>query len=132
MSTKSTRQSSFTIPADEFAPSAARRRITEMLGDLDLLPDVLLMTSELVTNVIRHAPDSPIVRVSVANERDGTRVDVSQPATRFVRPEFMETEPHGRGLAIVEKLSDDWGVDSRPESLSVWFEVRAREPRDPV
>ena len=90
------------------------------------LDDLLLLASELVTNVVRHAPMAETVRVTVTRDQ-GVRVAVTQPATRFVRPEVVSTEPHGRGLAIVEALADEWGVESHPDSFQVWFELRSSD-----
>ena len=84
---------------------------------------VLLLTSELVTNACLHAgtdthvtvrllPD--IVRVEVV---DG---DAHVPAPREAAPE----EPSGRGLMILDALSDRWGVDRLDEGgKRVWCEV---------
>ena len=37
------------------------------------------------------------------------------------------TAPSGRGLALVEALSSDWGTQNRPGGKTVWFEVRTDE-----
>ena len=31
--------------------------------------------------------------------------------------------PSGRGMAIVDELAGDWGVEHIPEGKRVWFEV---------
>lgn len=106
----------------------------------DVAESVILLVSELVTNAVIHA-HSPVELVithlcrvpvgagSMASpDLDGVvRVEVRDrsallPQLRHVRP----TATHGRGLALVESLSDRWGVDTAGYGKHVWFEVRAQ------
>jgi anti-sigma regulatory factor (Ser/Thr protein kinase) len=105
----------------------ARRFAREALRDLgpESLEVVELMVSELATNCIRHSKtafDIVIgrsgrnVRIEVTDRAGGT------PRVRSPAPE----EPSGRGLKIVEMLSNDWGVDYHPgDGKTVWFTVDA-------
>jgi anti-sigma regulatory factor (Ser/Thr protein kinase) len=87
----------------------------------DSIEDAVLVTSELVTNAIRHTPDTGPIEVN-------WRVDESEITLRVIdssaaHPERRKTppvSPGGRGLAIVEALADSWGVDSRPSGKQVW------------
>ena len=36
---------------------------------------------------------------------------------------MVATDDQGRGLAIVDQLSQAWGVETKPDSKSVWFEL---------
>lgn len=36
----------------------------------------------------------------------------------------QETDISGRGLFLVDKLSDRWGVDLLPRGKTTWFEMR--------
>jgi two-component sensor histidine kinase len=106
---------------------AARRFATETLttASADVLEAIQLMVSELATNCIRHANSAfemtlacadGEIRVEVTDRSGGT------PAMRSPRPE----EPTGRGLQIVNLLSEQWGVEHRPATgKTVWFTVRA-------
>jgi anti-sigma regulatory factor (Ser/Thr protein kinase) len=110
------------------APAAvrhARRFVTECLDDIDgeTLDMVALMVSELATNAVRHAQSPFSVRV----ERDGDRVRVAVTDRGTGRPQARRpapTDPRGRGLLIVQELSDEWGVDAKREGKTVWFVVR--------
>ncbi len=84
---------------------------------------VALLTSELVSNAVRHARAKTIavrfevlaarVRVEVVDEGDG--FDPSRP-----RP--VAGQPGGWGLHLVDELSSRWGVAREPRH-EVWFEL---------
>jgi serine/threonine-protein kinase RsbW len=92
---------------------------------LDELADVVpQLVSELVTNSIEHA-DTARVRAALMRTSDTLRVNVADddaynlPACRQAGPDDIR----GRGLAIVEALSDRWGITVADEGKSVWCEV---------
>jgi anti-sigma regulatory factor (Ser/Thr protein kinase) len=83
---------------------------------------VTLLVSEVVTNAIVHAGTD--VEVSVELKPDAVRIEVSDEAVGLPAPrDATDEETSGRGLALVEALASEWGVDSRPEGKVVWFEV---------
>jgi anti-sigma regulatory factor (Ser/Thr protein kinase) len=103
--------------------SAARRFSRDALRDLppNALELVELMVSELATNCIRHSDSA--FDVLIDRTRSDVRVEVSDRAggTPTVRSPGPE-EPRGRGLRIVEMLSQEWGVDYRSgDGKTVWF-----------
>jgi anti-sigma regulatory factor (Ser/Thr protein kinase) len=103
--------------------AAARRFATEALADSpsDVLEAVELMVSELATNCIRHAHTAFSLALRHVSGR--LRVEVTDraggnPEMRSPGPD----DPTGRGLQIVNMLSDDWGVDrTTDERKTVWF-----------
>jgi anti-sigma regulatory factor (Ser/Thr protein kinase) len=115
------------FPADPLSVPAARRFATDALGEvpLDVRQSVELMVSELATNGIRHGQTSfelvveqraDEIRVAITDQGGGT------PTMRFPGPD----EPTGRGLQIVEMLSERWGVERRRDSgKTVWFTLSA-------
>ena len=106
---------------------AARRFTTEALAGVapDVRDAVELMVSELATNCIRHtgaAFELTIVlaggqvRIEVTDRAGGT------PTMRWPGPE----EPTGRGLQIVNLLSEAWGVEELAATgKTVWFTIAA-------
>jgi anti-sigma regulatory factor (Ser/Thr protein kinase) len=118
-----TRTSSFSRNPESVA--AARRFTTDALSGAapDVLDSVELMVSELATNSIRHAETAFELTVSLVD--DEIRVEVTdssggKPQMRTAGPE----DPTGRGLQIVNLLSDAWGVEHRaPTGKTVWFMV---------
>lgn len=114
--------------ATELAPvpasaSAARDFVRLHLrehGLAALVDDVALVVSELATNAVKHACTPFTVRL----RGDGLclllTVHDSSRQVASARPPGS-TSTGGRGLAIVDRLSHDWGVDHGDEvEKSVW------------
>lgn len=111
------------LPAAAVSASCARDFVCLHLGEHDLTyieDDVRLVASELATNALRHA----LTPFTVALRGDGRSVllivqDGSSSVPVLVSAGRMDTD--GRGLWIVEALSDDWGVThGRGVGKSVW------------
>jgi anti-sigma regulatory factor (Ser/Thr protein kinase) len=116
------------LPADATSPGLARSFVAELLQRWQLTPLVdaaMLLTSELVTNGVRHAGTG--MRLSVRRVTDGTvRVAVTDAAPGVdvhVRPASNDREG-GRGLFLVEQLAAGWGSMSDDAGKTVWFELR--------
>jgi anti-sigma regulatory factor (Ser/Thr protein kinase) len=113
------------IPRDLRAPATARRAIEGLSGSVadDLLPDVKLLVSELVSNSVKYGGEGAL-RLQI--DTDGPRrlrAEVIDQGVGFVpvardRP---ATEVGGWGLHLVQTLSNRWGVHEG--STHVWFEI---------
>ena len=110
------------------APSAvaeARTFVGDALRRWDLtalVPDALLLTSELVTNSLMHARSEVTVTVAVAEgvaEVGVTDLSDLLPEPRSV----LEADEGGRGLGLVELVAQDWGVAPLAEGKQVWFQL---------
>lgn len=120
-----------TFPAIPQSVHAARRFATDALAGLgsDALESAELMVSELATNCIRHERMSFYITISRLPQE--VRVEVTDsgsgmPSMRSPGP----NDPSGRGLQIVDMLSNDWGIEPEvPAGKTVWFSL-AVEPRD--
>lgn len=107
------------------APAAARRAIDGLAGTVaeDVIPDVKLLVSELITNSVKYGGgDALRLHIEAAGPRR-LRAIVSDQGPGFVpvardRP---ATEVGGWGLHLVQTLSNGWGVHER--STHVWFEI---------
>ncbi len=92
------------------------------------LEDAQLLLSELVTNSLRHAGLAPGDELEVVVRRPppALRVMVIDPGVGFVPPAEPSLPPPsqatGRGLYIVSRIADRWGV-SCGERTCVWFEI---------
>lgn len=111
------------------AVGAARRALVEKGLDPDLNHTVCLLTSEVVTNSIRHAGlrESDRILLAARLTRDFVRVEVRDPGEGF-DPGVRHDAP-GYGLRMLEILSDRWGVDRVETGCRVWFEVDRRRRR---
>ena len=109
------------------AAAEARRRVRDAIRSWQVPVDLdaaLLLTSELVTNAVRHqaGQGAQAVMLAIACSRGRLRVDVhdtscSLPAVAEV-PADAET---GRGLLLVATLSDEWGFYRTPAGKAVYF-----------
>lgn len=83
-------------------------RSWQLAGE-DWLYDVRLVTSELVSNAVRHGG----VVISLEIELDSTGVTISVSDGNSVLPEPRsagDEEEGGRGFALVDATTLDWGV----------------------
>jgi anti-sigma regulatory factor (Ser/Thr protein kinase) len=117
------------LPHTLAAPRLARRYVTSraLTWPAELLDQVVLLTSELVTNAVLHGRGPVELRI----EDDGRliRIEISDghpdPLPRDGdRP--PDTQQSGRGLLIVDSLADRWGyrLHRAPPGKTVWFELR--------
>jgi len=84
---------------------------------------VELLTSEVVTNAVRHArgpihveaslDDDWVVKVETADHGLGL--------PQVEHPELLDES--GRGLLLVQLLAEHWGVETFTDHKVVWFEV---------
>jgi anti-sigma regulatory factor (Ser/Thr protein kinase) len=117
------------FPCRPEAVTAARLFVRDHLGEepRELVEAAELMASELATNCVMHARTDFELRV---DSRDGVRIEVSD--TGPGRPELLtpsSRERTGRGLRIVEALSDGWGVTPRDGGgYTVWFTLPQPQP----
>jgi anti-sigma regulatory factor (Ser/Thr protein kinase) len=103
----------------------ARRFVTEVLADSDVDGgDAETLTAEVAANAVRHANTDFRVRIQCGPE--GVRIEIVNDAPELL---LIKKEPSidgGRGLHILDRLAQDWGVESTPEEKVVWFEVERR------
>ncbi|MFF8408248.1 ATP-binding protein [Streptomyces omiyaensis] len=87
-------------------------------------PSALALT-ELVANVVRHVPGRRCA-VLILREPYGLRVEVADgvPGALHAKAPAAEAEG-GRGLVLVEGVTDRWGVEERRDGKTVWFECDA-------
>jgi two-component sensor histidine kinase len=109
------------------APAAARHAVSrdlEELTDSETLSSLELVVSELVTNSVVHGPGKPI-RLTVEVDPNGrVRGEVKDEGDGVVEIREASDGPGGRGLRIVEALTNRWGVYEG--STHVWFELSAQ------
>jgi anti-sigma regulatory factor (Ser/Thr protein kinase) len=118
----------------------ARRWVVETCRDIgrdDLLECAELGVSELVTNALLHATGPISVRVRGTREhprvevRDGSPEPPIMPSAEPLdEDELLLT--FGRGLGIVSRCSDAWGVDLEEDGKTVWFAPAQHPGRDPA
>jgi len=125
-------QFSFQFPPADEAPAQARAalEVFDQILAPDVLEDLQLVVSELVTNSVKFGPKRSItlalaisgggvVEGEVIDQGDGERAKVE-----------MTTEPTvdgGWGLHLVDQVAQSWGVHEG--STHVWFQIGPQSRR---
>jgi anti-sigma regulatory factor (Ser/Thr protein kinase) len=113
--------------------AATARRLTQcvVLRQWGLSPQIaeqaILLVSELVGNAVRHT-GARVFGLRMLRRRGWIRIEVRDPSRGL--PCLMpvhELDTSGRGLFLVDKLSDRWGVDLLPRGKTTWFEMRVAD-----
>ena len=109
------------------SPGRARERVRSFIEENRLCeePEIaLLILSELVSNAVMHGAQP--IQVVVSGEAGKLRIDVADGDTHVPRPglHFGDADGSGgRGLHIVNALSEQWGTTIHAHGKSVWAEV---------
>lgn len=112
----------------DFTPDAAsvcqaRRYVLSMLDVDDPLADsIQLAVSELATNAVLHGRSSFRVRVTRNSATIRVSVFDHNPSVA-AKKDYGPAAVTGRGLTIVEQVTDDWGVLPESGGKWVWFEM---------
>ncbi|MFC4054741.1 ATP-binding protein [Actinomadura syzygii] len=121
------------LPHAPSSVAVARRRLSSELAGSgvyeSVVDDASVIVSELLSNALRHARPLPSGQVRVCWLRRGDLLELE------VSDGGAMTEPRrgpgtlsslgGRGLGIVEALSDGWGVRHEEGATTVWAVLRA-------
>lgn len=112
------------LAAGPAAAAEARRQVLATIYAWDIPVDIdvaVLLTSELVTNAIRHEAGETIT-LTVTCVCGQLRVDVHD--TSRTMPVILDAQADaeaGRGLMLVASLSTDWGVHGTRSGKAVYF-----------
>ncbi|MGV9250835.1 ATP-binding protein [Streptomyces sp. NPDC003697] len=96
----------------------------ELWGLLDLSEVVELCASELVTNVITHVGPGTPTMLALAQRGARVRIEVQDPDPRTV-PVLAHADSEaesGRGMALIDALTDRWGIDLTAQRKVTWCE----------
>ncbi|WP_405588177.1 ATP-binding protein [Streptomyces sp. NBC_01190] len=116
-----------TLTSRPESASTARRlslSVVRLWGLPHLADTVELLVSELVGNAVRHT-GARTFGLRMQRRRGWVRVEVRDPSRAL--PCLMpvrEMDVSGRGIFLVDKLADRWGVDLQARGKITWFELR--------
>ncbi|MFF4249695.1 SpoIIE family protein phosphatase [Streptomyces sp. NPDC001663] len=119
-------------PGDPEALTQARHMIRAAVrawGAKERADEVELVADEMITNALMHTEGSAIVTLRVLAGSDRRlRVEVEDSSSALPRRrEAGEQGVSGRGLLLVDLLTDVWGVEARGGGKCVWCEFVVRE-----
>lgn len=114
------------LPLDARAAGEARAFLRQAActeHQASVIEDAELLVSELVSNGLRHAAPPLRLRVRcdggarlIVSVSDGSHTDVTPRAA-------ADSAESGRGLTLVDYISDDWGVENTEDGKVVWFSL---------
>lgn len=127
------------FPGHPRQAARAREFTRRYLGDCPAADDAELLTSEIITNAIRHSHsgNGGTVHIWIAHRCHGTlRIAVTDDGP-VNKPEPASLPPgdpgdpdglddSGRGLAIVRAIATDWGHRADHHATTVWFEIHCQ------
>ncbi|MEU6086387.1 SpoIIE family protein phosphatase [Streptomyces sp. NPDC047085] len=116
-------------PGDPEALVQARHMIRAAVrswGARDRADEIELVADELITNALIHTEGSAVVTLRGLEGSDcRLRVEVEDSSSALPRRrEAGEDGVSGRGLLLVDRLADVWGVEARGGGKAVWCEFR--------
>ncbi|MFJ8598955.1 SpoIIE family protein phosphatase [Streptomyces shenzhenensis] len=119
-------------PGDPEALILARHMIRAAVrawGAGDRADEIELAADELITNALLHTEGSAIVTLRVLGGSARTlRVEVEDSSSALPRRrDAGESGVSGRGLLLVDRLADVWGVEARGGGKCVWCEFGTAE-----
>lgn len=96
--------------------------------DEDLAADAVLLASELCDNAVLHAGTGFVVDLAITDTDLTVCVTDHgvQPLERYLsaaRPTTGRAATHGRGLLLIEKMSDAWGTRHDSAGHHTWFQL---------
>ena len=103
-------------PRVEAVPEV-RRFVRDALAGSPVTDDVVLVASELASNVVRHAHTEFTVTLLVG---DVIRLEVADGSS--IIPAVEELSESYRGLRLVEAVSEQWGIELAEAGKKVWVE----------
>jgi anti-sigma regulatory factor (Ser/Thr protein kinase) len=113
----------WTFAAEKGLAAEARSLLGAALGDLleDQRDVAVLLASELFSNAVLHGA-API-DVDLTRWAGTLRVSVHDRSAVLPMPWRSTRGECGRGLLLVDSLSQRWGVTVESSGKTVWFEV---------
>ncbi|MFF7649238.1 ATP-binding protein [Streptomyces sp. NPDC007983] len=108
---------------------AARRLVRTALaawGQENLIEDAVLVITELVSNSVNHARLESIRVVITRPSEDVIRLGVADRARSvpLLRTDSNGDDTRGRGLLIVDALTERWGTELYRWGKQVWAEMK--------
>ena len=98
------------------------RDVLQRSGAEDLVDSATLVTSEIVTNALVHAGTDVLLRI--LSTARAVRVEVEDGGAQVpVRRHYAQTAGTGRGMQLIDELTDRWGVEESADGKAVWFEI---------
>ena len=124
-----------TFPPTAASVRAARSFVGSVVSGPEEVRDrAVLLTSELATNVVRHAAtDFEVILHPLTDTTARVWVTDHNTDAPTICESPVDAES-GRGMMLIAALASAWGVDRRPDGKAVWFDlpISLRSGSDPT
>jgi anti-sigma regulatory factor (Ser/Thr protein kinase) len=113
---------------DPCSASRARRAVRDCLDGetpVETMCNAVLLTSELVTNVVTHTLTAGELVAYYDRLRKRLRIEVrdNSPVLPQLQDGFTAVRVGGFGLRLVDKVAPSWGTTATATGKTVWFEL---------
>ncbi|WP_447037685.1 ATP-binding protein [Streptomyces sp. DSM 118878] len=117
---------SFLAESEEVAMLRRRVRLhLDRWGLAEVADEVQLCVSELVANVITHVGEQTPTALRLTKSDTHVRIEVRDPDARALPTLLAPTDEaeSGRGMALLDAVTDRWGVTLCGDSKVTWCEL---------
>ena len=116
------------LDRDPCSASRARWAVRDCLdgeAPVETMYNAVLLTSELVTNVVTHTLAAGELVAHYDRLRKRLRVEVrdNSPVLPHMQDGFASVRVGGFGMRLVDKLASSWGTTATATGKTVWFEL---------
>ncbi|MEU5270551.1 ATP-binding protein [Streptomyces hygroscopicus] len=113
------------VPESAEAARTLVRTALAAWGQQDLIEDAALVISELVSNAVHHARLESIRVIVTRPSEKCVRLGVVDRSRNipYLRTDSNGDNTRGRGLLLVDALTDRWGTDRYRWGKQVWGEL---------
>ncbi|WP_017933072.1 ATP-binding protein [Nocardioides sp. Iso805N] len=88
--------------------------------------DAVLLVSELMSNAVRHGGSWVRLKLTISEDAFTVAVHDDGPGMPIMRNGTRDASlGSGRGLQIVDRIADQWGVDVDQAGKTVWFRFKS-------
>jgi serine/threonine-protein kinase RsbW len=118
------------VPGRSDLVPALRNLVGRLLAGHPAVDDIRLMTTEIISNAIRHSRSGQrngTLTVRVLDIGHAIRVEVTDEGSATSRPHHHSygnaNSQHGYGLHLVSALATTWQSTASGEGNKTWFEI---------
>lgn len=116
---------------DELSVTEAREAISNVIRHLPRARQMAIrvLTSETISNEVLHGEDDGPITLRVKGNLERFRIEVEAEGVGFAPTPQMPslTAESGRGLLLLTRLANEFGVRKHGSLVTVWFEVLSAE-----
>ena len=122
------------LPPEVGSVAAGRRLVRDALAAWhleDLIDTAALLTSEVVTNSVLHARTTILLSVRRTSDHI-VAISVHDDSPHLPRSRHYSPDATtGRGLELLNRLSDEWHVETGREGKTLTFSIGGTDPWAP-